>query len=120
MYEFEALDASGNEIRETIEASSDKEAHLKLREMGYFSTKVVMRRVRHKSMFNEYGAADEKLQDLCEIINSKIVCFLHENNITNPIELRAIANFLENSIQFVFSEKILRFGVNKRKEEKKK
>ncbi len=39
-YTFEAMDATGNEIRDCIEASSEEEASTTIRQMGYFVTKI--------------------------------------------------------------------------------
>jgi type IV pilus assembly protein PilC len=41
-YKFEALDASGNEIKDSIEAASEEEAQAKVKSRGYFVTKLAV------------------------------------------------------------------------------
>jgi hypothetical protein len=40
IYTFEAMDATGEEIRDVIEAPSEEEAQATIRQMGYFITKI--------------------------------------------------------------------------------
>lgn len=46
VYQYEAMDAQGVEIKDEIEALSQKEATSKIRNMGYFPTKIAVRGVR--------------------------------------------------------------------------
>ena len=39
-YQFEALDPTGQVIRDVIDASTEEEAHTTIRQMGYFVTKL--------------------------------------------------------------------------------
>lgn len=43
-YQFEAMDATGAEIRDVIEAPSEEEAQATIRQMGYFVTKIAAKR----------------------------------------------------------------------------
>jgi len=43
-YEFEAMDATGQEIRDVIEAPSEEEAQTTIRQMGYFVTRISAKR----------------------------------------------------------------------------
>ena len=43
-YQFEAMDATGQEIRDVIEAPSEEEAQATIRQMGYFITKIAVKR----------------------------------------------------------------------------
>ncbi len=45
-YQFEAMDATGNEIKDVIEASSEEEAQATIRQMGYFVTKLSVKKSR--------------------------------------------------------------------------
>jgi type IV pilus assembly protein PilC len=45
-YQFEALDNTGQEIRDVIEATSQEEAQATIRQMGYFVTKISVKKVR--------------------------------------------------------------------------
>jgi len=43
-YEFEAMDATGQEIRDVIEAPSEEEAQTTIRQMGYFVTRIAVKK----------------------------------------------------------------------------
>lgn len=40
LYEFEAMDATGMEIKDEIESPTEEEAQATIRQMGYFVTKI--------------------------------------------------------------------------------
>ena len=40
VYQFEAMDAAGQEIRDEIDAANEEEAQTTIRQMGYFVTKI--------------------------------------------------------------------------------
>jgi type IV pilus assembly protein PilC len=52
-YQFEAMDATGQEIKDVIEANSEDEAQATIRQMGYFVTKITVKKSRK-------AAADKK------------------------------------------------------------
>ena len=39
-YKYEAVDTSGGEVKDSVEAMNEKAAHQKIRQMGYFVTKI--------------------------------------------------------------------------------
>src|SRR5437588_3263398 len=39
-YKFEAMDTTGSEVKDSVEAGSEEEAQQKIRQMGYFVTKI--------------------------------------------------------------------------------
>jgi type IV pilus assembly protein PilC len=39
-FKFEAMDTSGEEVKDSIDALSEEEAQQKIRQMGYFVTKL--------------------------------------------------------------------------------
>src|SRR6478736_2420799 len=39
-YKYEAMDTSGGEVKDSIEATNEEEAQQKIRQMGYFVTKI--------------------------------------------------------------------------------
>ncbi|HEV3439619.1 MAG TPA: type II secretion system F family protein, partial [Gemmata sp.] len=39
-YKYEALDTSGNEVKDSVEATNEEEASAKIKSMGYFVTKL--------------------------------------------------------------------------------
>jgi type IV pilus assembly protein PilC len=45
-FQFEAMDAQGQEIKDVIEASSQEEAQATIRQMGYFVTKIAVKKAR--------------------------------------------------------------------------
>jgi len=47
-FQFEAMDAKGQEIRDEIDAQSEDEAQTTIRNMGYFVTKLVVKKVSAK------------------------------------------------------------------------
>ena len=51
-YQFEAMDATGQEIRDVIDAQNEEEAQATIRQMGYFVTKLSVKKAR--------GAAGDK------------------------------------------------------------
>jgi type IV pilus assembly protein PilC len=51
-FQFEAMDATGQEIKDVIEAPSQEEAQATIRQMGYFVTKITVKKSR--------AAADKK------------------------------------------------------------
>lgn len=54
IYQYEAMDATGQEIKDSIEAASEEEAQATIRQRGYFVTKFSVKKVRK-------GAAQKKL-----------------------------------------------------------
>lgn len=44
MFEFEAMDRTGQEIKDVIEATNEEEAQTTIRQMGYFVTKISMKK----------------------------------------------------------------------------
>jgi type IV pilus assembly protein PilC len=47
-FQFEAMDATGAEIRDVIEAPTEEEAQATIRQMGYFVTKITAKKARKK------------------------------------------------------------------------
>jgi type IV pilus assembly protein PilC len=45
-FQFEAMDATGQEIKDVIEASTEEEAQATIRQMGYFVTKITVKKAR--------------------------------------------------------------------------
>ena len=52
-FQFEAMDSTGNEIKDVIDAQSEEEAQATIRQMGYFVTKISVKKARQ-------SAADKK------------------------------------------------------------
>ena len=43
-FQFEAMDAKGQEIKDIIEAATEEEAQTTIRQMGYFVTKIQVKK----------------------------------------------------------------------------
>ena len=61
-FQFEAMDPTGQEIRDVIEAASQDEAQATIRQMGYFVTKIAVKKSRKTAGREEDGP--EEGQDL--------------------------------------------------------
>ncbi len=48
-FQFKAMDATGAEIEDVIDAASEEEAQATIRQMGYFVTKITVKKVRKKT-----------------------------------------------------------------------
>jgi len=48
-FQFEAMDSTGNEIKDVIEAASEDEAQATIRQRGYFVTKISAKKARQKA-----------------------------------------------------------------------
>jgi len=48
-FQFEAMDATGTEIKDVIEAPTEEEAQATIRQMGYFVTKITAKKARKKA-----------------------------------------------------------------------
>ncbi|HUT14084.1 MAG TPA: type II secretion system F family protein [Thermoguttaceae bacterium] len=49
-YQFEAMDATGQEIKDVVEAPNQDEAQATIRQMGYFVTKISVKKTRKSSV----------------------------------------------------------------------
>ena len=52
-FQFEAMDATGQEIKDIIEAASEEEAQTTIRQMGYFVTKIQVKKGQAKTAAGE-------------------------------------------------------------------
>ena len=59
-YQFEAMDSTGQEIKDVIDAPSEEEAQATIRQMGYFVTKISVKKQRGKAAADEKGKAGGK------------------------------------------------------------
>ena len=48
-FQFEAMDATGQEIRDEINAENEEQAQATIREMGYFVTKIAVKKGRKEA-----------------------------------------------------------------------
>lgn len=59
-YQFEAMDSSGQEIRDVIEAASEAEAQATIRQMGYYITKIAVKKERRGDPLKSAGAKKKR------------------------------------------------------------
>ena len=52
-YQFEAMDQTGQEIKDVIEAPSQEEAQATIKQMGYFVTKISVKKSRKTAAAEE-------------------------------------------------------------------
>lgn len=60
-YAFEAMDATGTEIKDVIDAPSEAEAQATIRQMGYFVTKITVKKSRKLADKKKAGAKGKTL-----------------------------------------------------------
>ena len=48
-FQFEAMDSTGAEIKDVIEAATEEDAQATIRQMGYFVTKITVKKSRKKA-----------------------------------------------------------------------
>ncbi len=56
-FQFEAMDSTGQEIRDVIDAENQEEAQATIRKMGYFVTKIAVKKSRKAEKEKKAAAA---------------------------------------------------------------
>jgi type IV pilus assembly protein PilC len=59
-YQFEAMDATGQEIKDVIDAPNEEEAQATIRQMGYFVTKITVKKARGTAAGKKKGGKSGK------------------------------------------------------------
>ncbi len=80
MYQFEAMDNTGQEIKDVIEASSQDEAQATIRQMGYFITKISVKKAR-KTAAEKKAAKRGKTFTIGGVNRKKLVTFTRQLSI---------------------------------------
>ncbi len=70
-YQFEAMDSTGQEIKDVIEAVSEEEAQATIRQMGYFVTKIAVK--KQKKVAAEKAKGGKKRGFVIGGVNSKVL-----------------------------------------------
>src|SRR6187455_115278 len=70
-FQFEAMDATGAEIKDVIEAPTEEEAQATIRQMGYYVTKLTVKKSRKKD--DKKGGKKGKTFSLGGV-KSKVLC----------------------------------------------
>ena len=58
-YQFEAMDATGAEIRDQIDAASEEEAQQTIRQMGYFVTKIAVKKAAVQLILRSHHGTED-------------------------------------------------------------
>ncbi len=70
-YQFEAMDSTGQEIKDVIDAPSEEEAQATIRQMGYFVTKIAVK--KQKKTAAEKAKGGKKRSFAVGGVNSKVL-----------------------------------------------
>ena len=90
VYQFEAMDAAGQEIRDEIDAANEEEAQTTIRQMGYFVTKISVK----KQAASAAGQAGKKRGFAIGKVKTKQICaFTRQLSI---LQGRRFAHFAES------------------------
>ncbi len=71
-FQFEAMDATGQEIKDVIEAPNEEEAQATIRQMGYFVTKIAVK--KQKKAAAEKAKSGKKRSFALGGVNTKVLC----------------------------------------------
>src|SRR5712671_5324347 len=71
-FQFEAMDSTGAEIKDVIEAATQEEAQATIRQMGYFVTKISVKKARKAAAAKE--KAGRKRSFAIGGVPSKMLC----------------------------------------------
>src|SRR5260370_12981510 len=74
-FKYEAMDTSGGEVKDSVEAGSEEEAQQKIRQMGYFVTKIT-ESAQGKKKDKKGGKGKRKKGQVFTIggVSSKVLC----------------------------------------------
>lgn len=80
-YQFEAMDPTGQEIKDIIEAPSEEEAQATIRQMGYFVTKLTVKKARKKADDKKKGKKAGKTFALGRVNSKTLTTFTRQLSI---------------------------------------
>ncbi|MGD9126804.1 MAG: type II secretion system F family protein [Planctomycetia bacterium] len=80
-YQFEAMDATGNEIRDVIDAPTEEEAQATIRQMGYFVTKISVKKSRKTDTDKKKGGKSGKSFAIGKVKLKTLVTFTRQLSI---------------------------------------
>jgi type IV pilus assembly protein PilC len=79
-YQFEAMDATGQEIKDVIDAMSEEEAQATIRQMGYFVTKISVKKAK-KGPAEKKGGKKGKSMALGRVSRKMLTTFTRQLSI---------------------------------------
>lgn len=74
LYQYEAMDHTGAEVKDQLEAATAEEAHAKIRQMGYFVTKIAEKGKKKKKPGARKAAGKRKKSFSIGGVSSKKLC----------------------------------------------
>ncbi len=80
-YKFEAMDTSGGEVKDSVEAATEEEAQQKIRQMGYFVTRlteVVTKKKKDKSKKADARRKKGKVMTIGGVSTKQLVTFTRQ------------------------------------------
>lgn len=80
-YQFEAMDPSGQEIKDVIEAPSEEEAQATIRQMGYFVTKISVKKSRRGPAEKKKAGKKGKTFSLGRVGSKQLTTFTRQLSI---------------------------------------
>ncbi len=80
-YQFEAMDATGAEIKDVVEASSQDEAQATIKQMGYFVTKIAVKKSRKAGAEKKSGKQKGKTFTIGGVGGKKLTTFTRQLSI---------------------------------------
>ena len=80
-FQFEAMDATGQEIKDVIEASTEEEAQATIRQMGYFVTKITVKKARKSAADTKKAKKNGKTFALGRVSSKNLTTFTRQLSI---------------------------------------
>jgi len=97
-FQFEAMDPSGQEIKDVIEAPSEEEAQATIRQMGYFVTKISVKKTRKTAAEKKKTGKKGKTFSLGRVGSKQLTTFTRQLSILQDAGLPILRSLriLEN------------------------
>jgi type IV pilus assembly protein PilC len=80
-FQFEAMDATGQEIKDVIEASTEEEAQATIRQMGYFVTKITVKKAKKTAAESKKTKKSGKTFALGRVSSKQLTTFTRQLSI---------------------------------------
>jgi type IV pilus assembly protein PilC len=115
VFQYEAMDATGQEVKDVIEATSQDEAQATIRQMGYFVTKIAVKKSRNKGPEKKSGKKKGKTFALGGVGSKQLTTFTRQLSILQDaglpilrslkiLEMQSKPGALKNSLIDVIEE----------------
>src|SRR5258708_18823189 len=91
-YQFEAMDATGQEIKDVIDAPTEEEAQATIRQMGYFVTKIGVKKAKKTAGDKKKGTSGKTFA-IGGVSSKKITTFTRPLSILQDAGLPILPSF---------------------------